>query len=304
MLEGEIVAAPAHPIASGRGPCAVAPDGACDFVSLGAFEDKSGRVGAVEVLQCRHCRIGISTPPLPDVAFLYEGRESQDFQPSTGGLTRLIKRIAFGRQARGILAQLPGAPGKVLDFGCGSGLFTRRLGDILGDANVTGSDFHADAPDELRDRAYLPMDRLDAVAGQFDTVLAMHVLEHDDDALGLLARIARMARPGGTVVLEVPNIDCIWTRLMGQAWDAWYVPFHRTHFSPASVAGLVARGGLDVLDVHPVSVPTIGRSLANLVGARNSLPFLLAGVALHPVQVAGEKLSGRPAALRVIARRR
>ena len=47
----------------------------------------------------------------------------------------------------------------------------------------------------------------------------------------------------------------------------------------------------------------MGRSVANLVGARNSLPFLLAGAALHPVQLAGEKLSGRPSALRVIARR-
>lgn len=292
-----------RPVGDGRGACAVAPDGRCDFTSLGTFEDKSGRVGAVGVLQCRHCRIGISTPPLPDVAFLYEGRESQDFQPDTNGLARQIKQLAFARQARQILAQLGAAPGKVLDFGCGSGLFTRCLDDILGVGAVTGSDFHADAPAELAGRAYLPMDRLDECAGGFDTVLAMHVLEHDDDAAGLLQRVARMIRPGGRIVLEVPNIDCVWTRLFGQAWDAWYVPFHRTHFSLASLNGLVAGGGLELIATHRVSVPTTGRSLANLVGARNSLPFLLAGAMLHPVQIAGEKLSGQSSALRVIARK-
>jgi SAM-dependent methyltransferase len=241
-------------------------------------------------------------PPLEDVAFLYEGRESQDFQPETAGLARMVKQIAFRRQARQLLGQLPDAPGRMLDFGCGSGLFTRCLGDIVGPDNVVGSDFHPDAPAELSGRAYLPIDRLDEVAGSFDTVLAMHVLEHDDDALGLLGRIARMARRGGLIVVEVPNIDCVWTAAFGQAWDAWYLPFHRTHFSAASLRGLVERSGLSLLALQHVSVPTMGRSLANWMGARNSLPFLLAGAALHPLQLAGEKLSGRPSALRIVAR--
>lgn len=287
----------------GRGPCASGSGEPCDLQSLGTFEDQSGKVGTVEVLQCSRCKMGVTMPPLPDVAFLYEGRESDDFQPTTGGFARSIKTIAFRRQARGLLAQLPTDPGRVLDFGCGSGLFTRCLGDILGPENVTGSDFHSEPPAELADRQYLPIDNLSEHAGTFDTVMAMHVLEHDDDALGLLKRIARMAKPGGTVIFETPNIDCVWTGLLGEAWDAWYLPFHRTHFSPASLRGLVQRGGLEVVSMHNVTVPTMGRSLANAIGAPNSLPFLLAGIALHPVQLLGEKLTGRPSALRVIARR-
>ena len=303
MMEGKIEAMQSRSNAPGRGPCAVAADDVCVFASLGAFEDKSGKVGVVEVLQCRHCRIGISTPPLPSVAFLYDDRESQDFQPGTSGVAWRIKQFAFRRQARQLLAQLPQAPGRVLDFGCGSGLFTRCLGDVLDAGSVTGSDFHAEAPAELAGRAYLSMDQLDAAAGQFDTVLAMHVLEHDDDAVGLLERIAWTVRPGGIIVLEVPNIDCVWARVFGRAWDAWYMPFHRTHFSRASLNGLVATGGLELLATHAASVPTIGRSLANLAGARNTLPFLLAGAALHPLQLAGEKLCGQPSALRVIVRK-
>jgi SAM-dependent methyltransferase len=191
----------------------------------------------------------------------------------------------------------------VLDFGCGSGLFTRCLGDIIGPANIVGSDFHPQAPAEMRDRAYLPMDTLQTAAGSFDTVLAMHVLEHDDDSFALLNRIAGMVRPGGTIVLEVPNIDCFWTGVFGRSWDAWYLPFHRTHFSPPSLSALVKRGGLELAALHDVTVPTMGRSLANLMKKPNSLPFLVAGIALHPLQILGERLSDKPSALRIIARR-
>jgi SAM-dependent methyltransferase len=292
-------AAPVSP----RDACPTAADGRCEYDNLGIFDDKSGKVGEVTVLRCRHCGIGITMPPIPDVAFLYEDRGSQDFQPQTSDLAHLIKTIAFRRQARGLLRHAGVRPSRVLDFGCGSGLFTRRLGDVLEDAAVTGSDFHPVPPADLSGRSYIPMNRLQEVEGSFDLVLAMHVLEHDDDVAGLLRKISRMAKPGGTVVIEVPNIDCFWTALLGKAWDAWYLPFHRTHFSRASLEGTVRRGGLEIVRTIDACVPTMGRSLANAFGARNGLSFLLAGIALHPVQWLGEKLSGRPSALRIVARR-
>lgn len=282
----------------------MAPDGRCSFVSLGPFADRSGKVGEVEVLQCCHCKLAVTLPPLPDVAFLYDGRESQDFQPNTTGLAHAIKDMAFKRQARALLAQVPDTPSRVLDFGCGSGQFTRCLGELLPGAEVVGSDFHSEPPVALAGRPYRAIGDLGELADSFDLVTAFHVLEHDDDAAGLLARIVAMARPGGTVVLEVPNVECVWGRVLGPAWDAWYVPFHRTHFSRASLERLVAAGGLETLAVHQAVVPSMGRSLANMAGMGNSLPFLLAGIALHPVQLAGEKLTGQPSAWRVIARRK
>ncbi len=50
-------------------------------------------------------------------------------------------------------------------------------------------------------------------------------------------------------------------------------------------------------------VPTMGRSLSNVFGGNKGLFWLLAGIAAHPVQWIGEKLSGRPSALRIVLRR-
>lgn len=280
----------------------MATDACCAFADAGPLIDASGRGGPQSLARCRHCGHGITLPPMADVAPLYACRESQDFQARMGRIERAIKSFAFTRAARRMLRQMPMAPQRMLDFGCGGGLFTRCLGDVLGPGRVTGADFHAEPPLELAGRAYLPIAALTEVA-PFDTVLASHVLEHDDDAAGLLTRMLAPLGPGGTAIIEVPNVDCVWARVFGRRWDAWYAPYHRSHFSRASLVALLQRGGLTVISQHDICVPTMGRSLANLCGARNGLGFVLLGAALHPGQWLGEKLAGTPSALRVIARK-
>lgn len=283
--------------------CPGSPSGMCEFESPRPFADRSGRVGPVSLLRCRHCGIGITRPPLPDVGFLYEGRESQDYQPGTSGLARLIKRIAFTRDARKLVHQLRHRPERILDYGCGSGLFTRCLGDLVGTAKVVGSDLHDQPPEELSGRPYLSNDALADDVDGFDLILMMHVLEHDDDPVALLGRVATRARSGASIVIEVPNIDCVWAGPFGEAWDAWYMPFHRIHFSRRSLRAVVERAGLTVEREIDMCLPSLGRTISNLFGASNGLPFMLAGIALHPVQWLGEKLSRRPSALRIVARK-
>lgn len=285
--------------------CAVRIGQECDCVSLGSFFDRSGMVGRIEVFQCVHCGHAITHPPIRDVAYLYSNRASQDYQPDTKNhLSRTIKEFAFRIQARKLIRQI-GEPGKeALDFGCGSGQFTRVLGEMLPGTQLTGSDFYDAPPAELTRHRYVHHDVVTQQREKYDLVMAMHVLEHDDDAPGLLSKITTPARRGATVVIEVPNVECVWNRMLGRFWDAWYVPYHRHHFSRRSLVHLLEGNGLDVVRVHGVTVPTMGRTMANMLGRRNNLFWLLVGIALHPAQLIGEALSGQPSALRVIARKR
>ncbi len=288
---------------SGPANCPSPADRHCDLYSLGSFQDRSGLFGHVEVLRCRHCGIGISYPPIPDVAFLYADRGSQDFQAATNqGISHFIKQVAFRREASSLLASLPEKPARIIDFGCGSGLFTRCLGDELHDGEVIGMDFHAEAPSDLADRPYRSIAAAAQLTRTADLVLAMHVLEHDDDATGLLKRIMAFAKPEGRIVIEVPNIDCIWTAVFGIYWDAWYLPFHRSHFNRASLRALLTANGLVIEHEIDVCVPTMGRTVANYFGRGNSPRFLFLGIILHPIQWLAERLSKRPSALRIIAR--
>lgn len=282
-------------------PCGAG--GVCAFQSVGHYRDQSGKIGEVTLARCVRCGHGISLPPIPDPTFLYEGRESQDFQPDSRGLAHWIKSIAFRRSAKALLTSIDGGKGKVLDFGCGSAQFSQQLAIAVGAGTVWASDFFDEPPSNLKACHYVPSAALSDHLGTFDAVLALHVLEHDDDTARLLDRITALIRPGGRLVIEVPNIDCVWAKVFGKYWDAWYIPFHRHHFNRASLLALAQASGLERCEIKPVTVPTMGRTLRNIAGIRSELLWLTVGIILHPLQIGLERIVRSPSALRLIARK-
>lgn len=284
--------------------CPLDRDRLCSVVTMGRFMDRSGLIGEVSVVRCPRCGMGVTQPPLPDSAFLYADRSSQDFQPRTGRLGLLIKSIAFRRDARRLLASVGPAPSCVIDYGCGSGLFTRCLAESLpASSRVIGIDFHAVSPDDLGSVEYRSFSDADDLAGKADLLLAMHVVEHDDDPRKTIAELLRYVRPGGHVVIEVPHIDCVWTAIFGRFWDSWYLPYHRVHFSRFGLQTLINGNGLSIQREIDISIPTMGRTAANIVGSRNNIAFILVSALLQPIQWTVERLTGRPSALRVIAQK-
>lgn len=285
-------------------PCDFSAGGACSFVPHRSFSDGSDQRDGSAVQVCTTCGIGVTHPLMDDVASLYADRSSQDFQQNAVGLARLIKSSVFKRDARRLLSKLEPRPLTVIDYGCGGGLYTRMMGDFLGAGNVIGVDFHEASPPELSDRPYMSHRALAASSVQVDALSAFHVLEHDPDPMALLSRMSSVMKPGAHLVIEVPNIDCVFSHWVGRKWDAWYLPFHRYYFSCKSLIHLIEAGGFEIEKIEGACIPSMGRTLAKIAGRQNTLLFLLAGAALHPFQMLVEKLTGQPSGLRVFARKR
>jgi SAM-dependent methyltransferase len=107
------------------------------------------------------------------------------------------------------------AGARVAEFGCGTGLMVTAPLESTG-IDVTGWDIHAPSvdfgrewlrsrgrdPDILRNQ---PFEQ--AEPGSFDAIIASEVLEHLDDATlrACLADIRARLRPGGTLLVTVPN---------------------------------------------------------------------------------------------------
>lgn len=108
----------------------------------------------------------------------------------------------------------PQAGPKVLDFGCGTGEFSRLLAGM--GYQVVGSDishlFLHDALERHGDVPHLSFVQSDAGPhlpfrdGAFDAVAAINVVEHVEDPQPMLCQLARVVRPGGVLVLTFPNL--------------------------------------------------------------------------------------------------
>ena len=93
--------------------------------------------------------------------------------------------------------------------------------------------------------------------GRFDAILASDVLEHLPDAEDVLARAVTRLRPGGAVVLSLPNVSNVYVfaQLLRKTWPRRASGiFDRTHvrwFAKRDMVRLLEGAGLTVLRVEP-----------------------------------------------------
>ncbi|MFN0123730.1 MAG: class I SAM-dependent methyltransferase [Blastocatellia bacterium] len=82
-----------------------------------------------------------------------------------------------------------------------------------------------------------------------DVVVMYHVIEHLPSPRLALREIHRILRPGGLLVMETPNIDNIWFRLLGHRWRQ-FIPDHIYFFTPATMTRLCAQGEFEIRELR------------------------------------------------------
>lgn len=101
--------------------------------------------------------------------------------------------------------------GRVLDIGSGGGQILREVNRLQPGLSLFAADIHPHGFSKLKDVAaetfLLPADRFDlsVVGAGYDTVILCHVLEHLRDPVAAIQQILAVLKPGGRLVLAVPN---------------------------------------------------------------------------------------------------
>ncbi len=114
--------------------------------------------------------------------------------------------VARWGRARDLLRLPPGS--RVLDLGCAFGFGTGMLVDRY---QTSGHDLSRAYIERARKRVPRarftrgPADDVPYPDGYFDGVLLLDVLEHVPDQEAVVDEIARLLRPGGRLILSVPN---------------------------------------------------------------------------------------------------
>jgi O-antigen biosynthesis protein len=152
---------------------------------------------------------------------------------------------------------------RVLDLGCGAG-YNGALLKHAGAREVVGVDLHPEAAVQARKRldrvVQGDLARLDfAQFGdeRFDAILASDVLEHLADPEAVLARALEQLRPGGVVVVSLPNVAhvVVFANLLMKRWprrsSGIFDRTHRRFFAKRDMIQLLEEAGLCVLRVQP-----------------------------------------------------
>ena len=191
------------------------------------------------IVQCHVCGFGV-TDPLPGSLDRYYPTWYRRFNA-------LAARVLHGlylRRVDGWLRRLP-PTGLALEVGAGTGWMLRALRER--GWRALGNERSLEAALAARAAAGVPIfvGDLGAVrpAPALDLVIMFHVLEHLADPLAELRAVARRLRPGGALVLGLPNIASWQARLAGRHWMHLDVPRHLCHFTPDSIERALAVSG-------------------------------------------------------------
>jgi len=195
-----------------------------------------------DIVRCRDCGLAYVNPRPDDEAIKkYYTDEFYDADRAPEEALISIKPRLDGMYSH--VADLQ--PGRVLDIGCFKGEFLetmRRHGWC-----VNGVELHARPPNLFNiDIHYGPIELAPYEPASFDLITIWAVLEHVLDPRGILMACRRLLKPGGRLVVLVPNFNSLPGRYM-QHDD---VPRHITMFTKATLYRLLDETGFQPTRFH------------------------------------------------------
>jgi 2-polyprenyl-3-methyl-5-hydroxy-6-metoxy-1,4-benzoquinol methylase len=219
------------------------------------------------IVSCDNCGMKFVNPR-PDAKEIDKYYESTEYMSHDAKkkniltlLYKLARYISIKKKYKFVRANSYGK--KLLDIGCGTGEFIfycRKKGfDVSGiepgikPANFARSKYLLEVYEEARlDILSLP---------EFDVITLWHVLEHVHLLHERMNKIVEIMKPGGTLIIAVPNSDSWDAFYYGKFWAAYDLPRHLYHFSQETMEILARMHSLKIEKIIPMKLDAFYISL-------------------------------------------
>jgi SAM-dependent methyltransferase len=132
------------------------------------------------------------------------------FHENTAGADHFIDRSSREHALSRVRKAASGPSPSIIEIGCSSGFVLKLMRQTFPSAMIVGADYvGAPLRSLAREIPDLPLLQFDLTNcplpdASFDIVVLLNVLEHIEDDNKALAHVARILKPGGTAIIEVP----------------------------------------------------------------------------------------------------
>ena len=169
-------------------------------------------------------------------------------------LYHLVRNYTLGSKRKLVQEVTGKKTGTLLDVGAGTGAFSNAM--QLAGWKITALEPDDTARGNALTKYGLILQSPDTLftldAEQFDAITMWHVLEHVHDLHGHLSQFQKLLKPGGRLLIAVPNYTSYDAKSYREHWAAYDVPRHLYHFSPKSMQLLGNAKGFELVDTKPM----------------------------------------------------
>lgn len=196
-----------------------------------------------DIVRCATCgHMQLETmPPNYLLGEIYEHAQSAEYVQEESG-----QRITADRVLR--VVERHAGVGRLLDLGCWVGFLPAQA--AARGWRATGVEPSAWACAYAREQLGLDVRQADLFEaelpqGEFEAVVMADVLEHLPDPMASLRRVEPLLRPGGVLVLLLPDAGSLIARVLGRRWWS-IIPTHVQYFTRGSLQALLRSEGWHV----------------------------------------------------------
>tara|TARA_B100000945_G_scaffold320729_1_gene331786 strand:+ start:378 stop:1265 length:888 start_codon:yes stop_codon:yes gene_type:complete len=210
------------------------------------------------IVSCETCGFHLTNPRPPEekMSKYYESEKYISHTNNSKGLFNWLYQTirAYTIKRKVALLKKTSGSGLHLDIGCGTGEF-------LNACKKSGFETEGIEPSKIaREQAaknYSLIVKEDTdlstyKSSKFDSISMWHVLEHISSLNDSIAHLHRILKPGGKLIVAVPNHKSWDSSYYKKNWAAWDVPIHLWHFCQNTITALFKKHKFNLIKIKPM----------------------------------------------------
>lgn len=228
-------------------------------VVLNANGAAADKFNSFTVIQCQNCSVEM-TNPQPEESEMAEfyDEEFVSYQDELSKHPHKIKDKMFNYLISASANQKLkfvesvfkiGADSKILDVGCGKQIFLQKIKTKY-QCEVLGVDFSENVVNYSKTTLNIPciqggVPNIDK-QNYYDLITMWHYLEHELAPVSVLQKSYSLLKPGGKLIIEIPNAASIENKVFGHQSYLRDLPRHLFHFSPLAIENILKSQGFSI----------------------------------------------------------